>query len=154
MKEENLNEQKFLAFNFRKIPLGEKARRNPVREEIFSLWMIPVIDQRFDGIFKDVAGQARHAWIFHLVRQVMNSSKKQELMLERFPEEERTLMRISDHAKRSIQVQGIVEAFELLELTEVIVTSGATADALLFMPTRIPLLKNKYGATRSNQFDS
>ena len=57
-----------------------------VRADRSSLRIDPVMDQRFDGIPTEAVDQdqARHSLISHLVRQGLNSFKKQELMQELF----------------------------------------------------------------------
>ena len=71
------------------------------RKEALLRWE-PVMDQRFDGVPKK---RDRQALISHLVNQVINSSKKKELMEELFP------------TRQIIKDQGNVEAFELFELS-------------------------------------
>ena len=91
-----------------------------MRTERISFRIDLVVDQRFDEIPKEAVDrdQIRQAPICHLMRQGMNSSKKQELMQKPFSKEGRTFTLISDQSKKKkiIREQGDVEAFELLEL--------------------------------------
>ena len=68
---------------------------------------------------KEAVGQdeARHSLTSHLIRQVMNSSKKQELLLELLLEEGRTFAPGSEQSKNIVKEQSNVEAIEVLERT-------------------------------------
>ena len=90
-----------------------------MRTERIFLRIDPVVDERFDGVPYEAVDQdqARQALISHLIKQVVNSSKTQELMQELFLEEGRNVTPISHHSKKIIKEQRNIEAFELLELT-------------------------------------
>ena len=80
MKKDNLNEEKFFAlYVLQENPACGKATQSCARGGLD-----PVFGQRFDGIPNEAVeqDQDRQALIFHLVRQVLNTSKKQEWMEE------------------------------------------------------------------------
>ena len=91
-----------------------------MREEIVSLRLEPKVDHRFDGSSKEVVDhdQPRHEQISSLIRQVLQSPKKQELVPELSPEEGRKFTPVSDQASKVIKEQGNVEALEHLDLTD------------------------------------
>ena len=104
---------KTCALYYRKIPLrwpGEiLCERISIRSE-------PVIDQRSDGISQRRyrARSKSTALISHLVNQVKNTSRKEELSEALFPEVKK-FTRTSDRCKQIIKDQGDTVAFELLE---------------------------------------
>ena len=117
--------------------------------ERISLRLNPVVDQRFDGLPKGVVhqDQARQKLISHLVRQVLNSPKKHELMQELFPEGS-IFTPISYQPKKVTKEQGNVEAVEPTATeTSLLDTSLDIADVFLFMSTQIPSSKNRYSVT-------
>ena len=75
-------------------------------------YLNPVVDQRFDGIPPAVVDEdlARQELVPQLVRQVLHSPQKHELLQELFPEERRIFTPESKE-------QSNVEAFEHLDLT-------------------------------------
>ena len=75
------------------------ARRNSCSE------VGALFGQRCDGIARQVVNldQARQELISHLVRQVLQSSKKQKLTQELFPDEGSTFTAMSDQAKSVVK---------------------------------------------------